>query len=405
MNNVTCTAPLNSILIDTNKGVRPCCYYQAGFLGNIKEHTISEIISNNAWTKLKQQMRDNEWPDGCLLCKSNEESFGTSLRQVYLNDIPVDNLENDHLNHIEFNGSNICNLACVHCHSLYSSKWQTERNKIIKLTESFDDTRKQNTFKLHPIIDLPDSDGESIRKMHLPNPDLVLENIKKLDLTYVRTFSFRGGEPFLNSETTTILNYADSLGLLDKINVSVTTNGTYITDEIIELLKKCKSIHINLSIDGIGELFNYIRYGDAKFENIEHTISKLNEVPNLKILVSVASMNYNAFSLIDIRDWTIEMSKKYNKVYSMPGFNNCVINPNYLSLPTLSNKTRKELIKFYTTNSIADEFVHVIQLLDNEYSGDEIHKQWVEYTDLMETLRGNSITSIVPQLKKELRRN
>lgn len=405
MNNVTCTAPLNSILIDTNKGVRPCCYYQAGFLGNIREHTISEIMSNNAWTKLKQQMRDNEWPDGCLLCKSNEGSFGTSLRQVYLNDIPVDNLENDHLNHIEFNGSNICNLACVHCHSLYSSKWQIERNKVIKLTESFDDNRKQSTFKLHPIIDLPDSDGESIRKVHLPNPDLVLENIKKLDLTYVRTFSFRGGEPFLNSETTTILNYADSLDLLDKINVSVTTNGTYITDEIIELLKKCKSIHINLSIDGIGELFNYIRYGDAKFENIEHTISKLNEVPNLKILVSVASMNYNAFNLVEIRDWTIEMSKKYNKVYSMPGFNNCVINPEYLSLPTLLDETRKHLIEYYTTNSISDEFVHVIKLLGNEYSGDEIHKQWVEYTDLMESIRNNSIIDIVPQLKKELGRN
>lgn len=402
MSGLTCTAPLNSILIDTNKGVRPCCYYQSGFLGNIKEHTISEIMSNEAWTKLKQQMLKNEWPDGCLLCKSNEESFGTSLRQVYLNDIPVDDLENDHLNHIEFNGSNICNLACVHCHSLYSSKWQIERDKIIKLTESFDTEQKESTFKLHPIIDLPDSDGESIRKMHLPDSALVLENLKNLDLSYVRTFSFRGGEPFLNSETTTILNYANSLGLLDKINVSITTNGTYITDEIVDLLKKCKSIHINLSIDGVGELFNYIRYGDAKFENVEHTISKLNAVPNLNILVSVASMNYNAFNLIEIRDWAIEMSKKYDKVIPIPGFNNCVINPNYLSLPTLSDDTRKNLIEYYTTNSIGDEFVHVIKLLGNDYMGKDVHKQWVEYTNLIESVRGNSIINIVPQLAREL---
>jgi MoaA/NifB/PqqE/SkfB family radical SAM enzyme len=405
MSGLTCTAPLNSILIDTNKGVRPCCYYQDGFLGNIKEHTISEIMSNEAWTKLKQQMLKNEWPIGCLLCKSNEESFGTSLRQVYLNDIPVDDLENDHLNHIEFIGSNICNLACVHCHSLYSSKWHIERDKIIKLSESFDDKQKESTFKLHPIIDLSDNNGESIRKMHLPDPNLVLENLKKLDWSYVRTFSFRGGEPFLNSETNTILNYANSLGLLDKINISVTTNGTYITDDIVDLLKKCKSIHINLSIDGVGELFNYIRYGDAKFENVERTISKLNEVPNLNILVSVASMNYNAFNLIEIRDWAIEMSKKYNKVIPIPGFNNCVVNPNYLSLPTLSDETRKYLIEYYTTNSIGDEFVHVIKLLSNDYMGNDIHRQWVEYTNLIESVRGNNITDIVPQLKKELKRN
>ena len=404
MDNVTCTAPLNSILIDTNKGVRPCCYYQSGFLGNIKEHNISEIMSNDAWTKLKQQMHNNEWPDGCLLCKSNEESFGTSLRKVYLSDIPLDSIETDHLNHIEFNGSNICNLACVHCHSLYSSKWQIERDKIINLSKSYDIDKQESIYKLHPIIDLPDSDGNSIRKMHLPNAELVLENLKTLDLTHVRTFSFRGGEPFLNNETTTILEYAESQSLLDKINVSITTNGTYITDDIINLLKKCKSVHINLSIDGVGELFNYIRYGDATFEKIEPTIAKLNEVTNINILVSVASMNYNAFNLLEIRDWAIEMSKKYSKVTPIPGFNNCVINPNYLSLTTLSDSTRKELIDYYTINSISDEFVHVIKLLSNDYAGDDIHKNWVEYTELMEEVRGNNITNIVPQLINELRR-
>ena len=38
--NITCAAPLTSILIDTNKGIRPCCYYQAGFLGNLNKNSI-----------------------------------------------------------------------------------------------------------------------------------------------------------------------------------------------------------------------------------------------------------------------------------------------------------------------------------------------------------------------------
>jgi len=404
MKDVICAAPLTSILVDTNKGLRPCCYYQSGFLGNINDNTISEIIADEPWQTLKQQMYGTEWPVGCLLCKNNEESFGNSLRKTYFENTTEEDLANERLTYIEFNGSNICNLACVHCHSLYSSKWHIERKKLIKIVNTYDLPKQERAARVRPIEvgEYRENDGTSLDKMHLPNPKLVLENLKQIDLTQLITINFRGGEPFLNSETQTVLEYIDTQGLLDKINISVTTNGTYINEEIISLLKKCKSVHINLSIDGIGDLFNYIRYGDAKFETIEPNIAKLNEIPNVGILISVASMNYNAFNLLEIRDWTILMSAKYNKVHRLAGFNNCVVSPNYLSLATLSDDTRKHLIEFYTKNSIDNEFQYVINLLANDFLGEQIHTQWVEYTELLETVRGNNIIDIVPQLKKEL---
>ena len=404
MTNVTCTAPLTSILVDTNKGIRPCCYYQDGFLGNVNDNTISEIITNDKWKKLKEQMYANEWPTGCLLCKKNEETMGNSLRQNYFENSTADDVDNEKLTYLEFNGSNICNLACVHCHSLYSSKWHIERKKLIKIVDTYEPTKQKRVFSSRPIEvgSYLDSDGTTLDKMHLPNPDLVLENIKQLDLSNLRTLSFRGGEPFLNSETKTILEYADTQGLLNHVHVSVTTNGTYVDDAVIELLKKCKTVHINMSIDGIGDLFNYIRYGDAKFETIEPNLAKLNAIPNVIILISVASMNYNAFNLLEIRDWTILMSEKYNKVQRLAGFNNCVVSPDYLSLATLSDDARKHLIEFYTKNSIDNEFQYVINLLSNEFLGEQIHTQWVEYTELLEAVRGNKIVNIVPQLAKEL---
>jgi hypothetical protein len=32
-----------------------------------------------------------------------------------------------------------------------------------------------------------------------------------------------------------------------------------------------------------------------------------------------------------------------------------------------------------------------------------MHNQWIEYTELMETVRGNNILDIVPELKEEMR--
>jgi sulfatase maturation enzyme AslB (radical SAM superfamily) len=402
--NIICVAPINSILIDTNKGLRPCCYYGDGFLGNANKNTIAEIVSNDKWKALKQQVKDNVWPAGCTLCKSNEESFGTSLRQAYWEHATQEEIDSDKITVIEFNGSNICNLACLHCHSLYSSKWYSQGEKAKKVLKTYDIKKQERALEFRPLKELlDDADGSSLQKTHLPNPDLVIENLKGLDLSRLRTMHFRGGEPLLNSETTAVLKYADEIGLLDKVEVSITTNATYITQEIIDLLKKCRIVHINLSVDGIGELFNYIRYGEAKFDSIEPTIAKLNEVEGISMLVSVAAMNYSAFSLLEVRDWTVELSKKYKHLAKLPGFNNCVISPNYLSLATLSDPTRKYLIDFYTKNSIEDEFKYVINLLANDYLGDEIHTNWVEYTELMQTVRGNNILDIVPQLADELK--
>jgi hypothetical protein len=194
------------------------------------------------------------------------------------------------------------------------------------------------------VIKYNDDDNGRSTKMHLPNPDLVIANLKELDLSNLRTINFKGGEPFLNSETTAILKYLDEQNILSQVSITVSTNGTYINDETLELLKKCKLINLYISVDGVGDLFNYIRYGDAKFEDIEPTIAKLNTVTSINIQISVAVMNYNAFNLIDIRSWTIDMSVKYDKVSNRCGFSNCLTHPTYLSLLTLSDETRKELI-------------------------------------------------------------
>jgi len=149
-------------------------------------------------------------------------------------------------------------------------------------------------------------------------------------------------------------------------------------------------------------LFNYIRYGDATFEKVEPTIAKLNEIPLINIEISTAVMNYNIYRLIDIRDWVLEMSKKYSKINPICGFSNCVSHPTYLSLRTLSDESRNYLIDYYTKNSKTTyEFSKVISTLSSGYSGDEIHNFWLDYTILMQTVRGNDILKIVPELKKD----
>jgi radical SAM protein with 4Fe4S-binding SPASM domain len=403
--NVLCRAPLTAALIDTNKGVRPCCVYDNSYIGNIKQDSLVKIINSDEWKKLKQQMYSNEWPEPCLPCKEREDvSGGWSVRHLF-NDgaFDVTGWEEEKLTYLEFNGSNICNLSCLHCNAGFSSRWVTETSKAIEVHKTYSKIKRDNMSWFDAVIKYKDDENGRSTKMHLPDPELVLANLKDLDLSSLRTINFKGGEPFLNSETTAILDYLDKQGILSQVSITVSTNGTYINEETLELLRKCNFINLYISIDGVGELFNYIRYGDAKFDSVEPTIAKLNTIPNIDIQVSTTVMNYNIFNLVDIRNWVIEMSNKYSKVNSRCGFANCLTHPTYLSVLTLSDATRKELVEYYTLHtSKYNDFKQVISTLSNAYSGNKIHNFWVDYTIMMQTVRKNNIVNVVPQLEKEL---
>ena len=85
MPTVLCTAPLTAAIIDTNKGVRPCCVYNGKYIGNLKEQSLINIINSAEWKKIKQQMYNNEWPASCLPCKEREEVTGWSVRTLFSN--------------------------------------------------------------------------------------------------------------------------------------------------------------------------------------------------------------------------------------------------------------------------------------------------------------------------------
>jgi MoaA/NifB/PqqE/SkfB family radical SAM enzyme len=404
MPTVLCTAPLTAAIIDTNKGVRPCCVYNGKYIGNLKEQSLINIINSAEWKKIKQQMYNNEWPASCLPCKEREEVTGWSVRTLFSNgSFDIDGWEQEKLTYLEFNGSNICNLACLHCTPGFSSRWVIDNTKARKIAQSYDSDKKKRMEKMDAIRICTDDLYNRSSKMHLPDTELVIQNLKELDLTNLRTINFKGGEPLLNSETLTILNHLEDKGILQNVNIIISSNGTYINQDIIDAFKKCKSILFNLSLDGVGELFNYIRYGDAKFTDIEPVVAKLNELPNIKIEFQSAVMNYNIFNLVEMRAWVIELSTKYDRVRSYLGFTNCVQSPTYLALQTLSDNTRKELSTYYDSLPFNYEFDKVISALNSPYSGDHTHNLWVDYTELMQEVRGNNILDIVPKLAIELK--
>lgn len=390
-----CLLPFVGLLIDVNKKVRPCCVYDVeppyGYPGDLKTESIKEIRNNKKWIQIKEDLVNQKVVGGCELCAIREKRAGWSLRKTYQNDgngYPLLDWSDEKIQIIEFNGSNICNLACMHCSPKFSTSWIPLAKKMSKL--------KVLNYDLGP--------DDIVTKV---NPKLIIKNLDELDLSKLQMITFKGGEPLINEETQSILEYLLEKNILQKIAVYVTTNGTIYNSKLIWLLKQAKQCSLLFSIDGNAKLNPYIRWSKKNFatlDKVEHVIDLLCVHPNkLRIGISTSVMSYNIFSLVDIRDWWLTLIKKYpnNVRIDEHVFENVVTTLN-VSVRNLSDVTRYKLIKFYQENqSNMNEFVSVINELSKDYFGDQLHNQWVDYTNGLDQLRGTSILDVEPRLTSE----
>ena len=162
---------------------------------------------------------------------------------------------------------NSCNLRCKHCY--------------------------QDGYAIK------DMDFDTLKKI----ADEIIGALKKWDM-YGR-ISLTGGEPFTSKHLHRLFQYLDDSERI--VSIDILTNGTCITDEDIEKLKKYKKLHqIQISLDGgTAEIHDSIR-GKGNFEKAIQTIRKLKqnniEVALMFTLMQLNKNSYNEYIDIAIRE-------------------------------------------------------------------------------------------------------
>jgi MoaA/NifB/PqqE/SkfB family radical SAM enzyme len=155
------------------------------------------------------------------------------MRQYSLSKfVPIKN-EIGPVEQLEVSFSNLCNLACVHCSSFFSSKWYAEDVKAGRVKKSG-----------------------------------VLENSFSFDLwdmSHVTELKIIGGEPFM--EQPQFINLLRQLDL-SKVSIQICTNGTIMpNDELRELIVKCKNVYLCVSLDGLESTNDWYRW-PSKFDKV-----------------------------------------------------------------------------------------------------------------------------------------
>jgi sulfatase maturation enzyme AslB (radical SAM superfamily) len=298
-----CPIPWTGFMYNSNGDILNCIRSQRP-IGNLKDHSIHNILKTN--TETKQNMLDHKDGLGCHVCYDLEgDKKGYDMisdRIFYLKELKsvdrvlYDDPNNFDLHTIDIRWSNVCNHACVYCSSDYSSKWATE----LKITTEDPSTERVAELK-----------------------QLVFDRADQLKHVYMA-----GGEPLLMKENLELLEILQEKN--PQVNLRINTNLSKTDTRVFEKICEFPNVHWTVSVDEMGAEFEYVRYGGVWTDFLDN----LNQIRKLdhKITFNMLHHLLNYRSLFD----TVKFFKEL-------GFHNnsfvigALLQPDHLNIRHLPN--------------------------------------------------------------------
>ena len=265
-------------MVDTNGSIKLCCVAEdptlpnkykeqrpEGQLMSVQKSSLSEAWNSEYMQSVRERMITGKQVKDCSQCYRREKQGQYSFRQRANDDWQqhVQQVMNDTKRFVELpvyldiRFGNLCNLKCRMCTGLYSKKLGEELYHISQKDETFKRIAK-DTAKIYNF-DWYDKNFWSDLEKYLP----------RINLLYLT-----GGEPTLVEGNYDFLQRLIDKGYAKNISLVFNTNATNFQQRFLDTVSHFAQITLNLSIDGIGGVQEYIRY-PSKWKAIQKNMFTL----------------------------------------------------------------------------------------------------------------------------------
>lgn len=301
-----CSFPFTHIQIDQTGDVSPCCVWQSN-----KKETLDTYFASDQITQVQQQLINNQVPPQCQRCHSEETRSGHSFRtlnQSFENAesairSQIQNYPHFEIKSVQILTSNICNLMCLPCVG----------SSYIRDVE----LKKLNLINYTPKLSLFDSGKD-------------LSSLKSL-----KHISFLGGEPFADKITFQLIDQLIASGQSKQLRIDLNTNLTLCTEEnLLKLRDNFQEVFIKGSIDGVGEINEYLRYPSV-WNDIEHAVDLIIKL-EIPFVITTALSNLALLKYDQLVAWATQ--KGIDDLFISK-----VLNPSVLAFDLLPKKLKTQL--------------------------------------------------------------
>ena len=302
-----CSLPFSHLSVGPDGKLRICCNnYEmprtkdGKTLPNPVDDSFSILDSFNSdlHKEIRQSMMRGDRHPTCFRCWEIEDGGGTSYRGMFnsvfeskvlqevLPEMSDDaTIADPRFFYVELTLGNKCNLRCRMCSPWSSIQWLNEAKEL----------------------NLWNSDEKTLKSLQsfdwFENPrgrKFIIDNLK-----YVDRLNVLGGEPLLITEHFDFLKACIDNGRASEVVVQYNSNLTRVPEGIKDLWKHFKKVQVNLSIDGVGELNEYIRYPMRWNEWIENVRTLASWRSEIKLDLSFHStfQSLNVTRAADLYRW------------------------------------------------------------------------------------------------------
>ena len=439
-----CPLPWNSINLRNNGDLRICCNTNSyspkrgimtkedGTPYNAGKDDWNEARNAELLKEVRVSMMKGEWHPECTRCKKEEES-GMRSRREYENDdwgkysgdislekmLPIteedgtlDTSKQD-IEFMDIRYGNFCNLKCRMCGPTDSHKWYDD---FVKTTGR---THYKDTHETIQLTKNAKGKWHTDQYDWFQDNDIYWDNFEKYAPDAKKLYIV-GGEPLIIDEHQESLERLVASGKAGKIQLEYNTNLTMVPDRLVHLWEQFKQIRIGVSIDGIGDVFNYQRT-PAKFDAVYENMMTLqnNERINLKAWFAYTVTPMNVFHTADFMKWKLTESglDKFNPITGpRPVITHHMCHsPKYYNVKVLPQYLKDQVAEHYQehkdwvlttdfSDKVKDNFIKVLTGIEKFMMSEDYSEEWLDHfidqTAKLDEVRNQNILDIVPQYKE-----
>ena len=409
-----CMHPFTGLATREDGAIQVCC--RSHPIGWIQNETLEEVWNGENMKRIRKQVLTGYRPPECEPCFSLEDQGVESLRQRHVRgNIPeariklypnaLEKMDKDYsmpfeIPTMELKLNNLCNLKCRMCHPGDSTSW----NDWSEIKDFYKDSGKV----IFNLVEEHNLENKPLLDKFENNPEW-WASLEK-NLPHFRRVEFAGGEPLMDPQHYRILDMLAPYG--HQIEIKYATNLTTLGKSnrtIWEYWPKFKSVAVNVSIDGIGASYEYVR-GNASWAELINNIKQIQTIPNISRIVGAVAVQVSNVLVLD------KMIEYFLNDLGIVFYTNMVKYPDVLSVQVLPSdlKTlaieRLESIKPKIKDfKLVKEHPMLLDLTLGQIQGvinflnakDESHrwKDCIEFNRRLDKTRDQSFESATPEFK------
>lgn len=296
-----CTLPWLNLNTNPNGNVKLCCSIAMDhFVAkdrpfNLGYDDIDEIWNSYHMQNVRNLHRQNNGSSDCTDCYNLEKVSNHSPRKgqnvIWMNRKNTDIELSDYLTRVsnqelysevdlrpvslELRLGNQCNLKCITCWGMSSSLIQEERMNMLESGVLMEN----NLGWLHNKFAIEVKDVEKADMKEWYETETFYNNFKKMAPKLRRLYT-TGGEPTLIKANYRMLEELVAAGNTN-CKIEFTSNMTTWNPKFYENLSKFDNVEIQMSIDGVEEVGEYIRYG-TEWEKVKENVMRVAEMASVR---------------------------------------------------------------------------------------------------------------------------